>query len=451
MASAKPHLSTTSLYKILEYNYFIFPPALVLTFYACYAFFPFKLDKLDVSAAGDWDWTTLVHVLLTSICTFNQVPPFANVWGLCLPMHPFFYARAPLTRSFKTLRICLVTKGTNFKTVVNSVHQWEDLRRHSFLRFHVLSDEGKGEELRKALPSFVQIIEVPGPSIFRTSKAKYKARALEFYRQQQNLSKDDWVLHLDEESLIDEASVHACVDFILGGEAQIGMGTIYYNGVNHWQNSFLSAAEVTRIADDFGQFQLPVSICRRPLLGYMHGSWVLINGTVENAITWETDCMAEDFWFAYNAISRGFKFGWLHAIVREQPPETLRDFFRQRRRWYTGIFSISNIFVRLSLITTVIGPISFFVWPLVTSFHDHQPVPHWLFVWLLWNFVSQGYTILVASVLQDLVTPGVSWSSLIVHAIKSVVLWPFVHLLQAFVLISCFWKPAKGFYVIAKS
>lgn len=75
-------------------------------------------------------------------------------------------------------------------------------------------------------------------------------------------------------------------------------GTIYYNGVNHWQNSFLSAAEVTRISDDFGQFQLPVRICRRPLLGYMHGSWVLNNGAVENAITWETDCIAEDFWFA---------------------------------------------------------------------------------------------------------------------------------------------------------
>ncbi|KAJ7300588.1 glycosyl transferase family group 2-domain-containing protein [Mycena albidolilacea] len=451
MISAKPHLRTTTLYKILEYNYLIFPPALVLTFYVCYAFFRFQLDKLGVSTAGDWDWTTVVHVLLTSICTFTQVPPYANVWGLCLPMHPFAYARAPLKRSFKTLRICLVTKGTNFETVLNSVRQWEDLRRHTFLRFHVVIDDENCHELRKALPSFVQIIQVPGPGIFRTSKAKYKARALEFYRQQQNLSKEDWVLHLDEESLIDAASVQACLDFILGGEAHIGMGTIYYNGINHWQNSLLSAAEVTRISDDFGQFQLPVRICGRPLLGYMHGSWVLINGAVENAVTWETGCVAEDFWFAYSAVSRGYKFGWLHAIVREQPPETIRDFFRQRRRWYTGIFSIPNVFVRLSLMTSVIGPISFFVWPLFTFLRDRQPIPHWLFVWLLWNPVSHGYTIVVASVLQDLVTPGISWSSLIVHASKSVLLWPFVHLLQAFALVSCLWKPAKGFAVIAKS
>jgi hypothetical protein len=103
------------------------------------------------------------------------------------------------------------------------VRQWEDLRQHSFLRFHVLIDDDKTGGLRKALPSFVQIIEVPGPNIFRTSKAKYKARALEFYRQQQNLSDEDWVVHLDEESLIDAASIQACLDFILRGEAQIGM------------------------------------------------------------------------------------------------------------------------------------------------------------------------------------------------------------------------------------
>lgn len=55
-----------------------------------------------------------------------------------------------------------------------------------------------------------------------------------------------------------------------------------------------------RIAEDFGRFQLPVRLFRRPLLGWMHGSWILINGEVENSVTWDTACMAEDFWFAYN-------------------------------------------------------------------------------------------------------------------------------------------------------
>ena len=77
-------------------------------------------------------------------------------------------------------------------------------------------------------------------------------------------------------------------------------GTIYYSGANHWKNSFLSVAEVTRIAEDFGRFQLPVRLFRRPMLGWMHGSWILISGKVQNAVTWDTACIAEDFWFAYN-------------------------------------------------------------------------------------------------------------------------------------------------------
>ena len=55
-----------------------------------------------------------------------------------------------------------------------------------------------------------------------------------------------------------------------------------------------------RIAEDFGRFQLPIRFFRRSLLGWMHGSGILINGAVENHVQWETACVAEDFWFAYN-------------------------------------------------------------------------------------------------------------------------------------------------------
>lgn len=62
----------------------------------------------------------------------------------------------------------------------------------------------------------------------------------------------------------------------------------------------LSAAEVNRIAEDFGRFQLPLLLFRRPFLGWTHGSWLLINGAVENAIGWDTDNVCEDYWFGYH-------------------------------------------------------------------------------------------------------------------------------------------------------
>lgn len=57
------------------------------------------------------------------------------------------------------------------------------------------------------------------------------------------------------------------------------------------------------------------------------------------------------------AVQHGYKFGWLHAIAREQPPGSLPDFFRQRRRWYTGIWSINTSIVRVCLLISILAPL----------------------------------------------------------------------------------------------
>lgn len=77
-------------------------------------------------------------------------------------------------------------------------------------------------------------------------------------------------------------------------------------------------------------------------------------------------------------------------------------------------------------------------------------VPQWLFLWLLWNLVSDAYVTAVGSILQDVLMPGTSPLGVLENAIKSVVLAPFVNLVQAGVLCSCLFQPAKGFDVIVK-
>lgn len=94
------------------------------------------------------------------------------------------------------------------------------LKNHPRLQFHILAD-GHGDNFRRALPSFIEINTVP--ESFQPQKATYKARALEYFRLEQNLSKDDWVLHLDEESEIDEFVIKTCLDFIERGDDDIGM------------------------------------------------------------------------------------------------------------------------------------------------------------------------------------------------------------------------------------
>lgn len=58
----------------------------------------------------------------------------------------------------------------------------------------------------------VQIWRIPANYV--TVEAKYKARALEYFRITAKLGSEDWVLHLDEETLIDEHCLQACIDFI---------------------------------------------------------------------------------------------------------------------------------------------------------------------------------------------------------------------------------------------
>ncbi len=77
--------------------------------------------------------------------------------------------------------------------------------------------------------------------------------------------------------------------------------------------------------------------------------------------------------------------------------------------------------------------------------------PRWLYLWLLWNHATEAHQLLVSSVIQDLDSTDVGWCSMVGNAATSVLLAPFVHVLQAMALISCLVVPAVGFDVIAKS
>ncbi|KAH8429752.1 uncharacterized protein LDX57_007424 [Aspergillus melleus] len=89
------------------------------------------------------------------------------------------------------------------------------------IRFHVLVDGENGAEIGAHIPSFVTLDQVPVDVKFR--KAKYKARAFEFFRLKYKFSKEDWVLHLDEESEIDDRVIEKTLEFIERGTADFGM------------------------------------------------------------------------------------------------------------------------------------------------------------------------------------------------------------------------------------
>lgn len=104
--------------------------------------------------------------------------------------------------------------------MIDSIKPWQTCKTSAKITFHVVLDSNV-DSFQGLLPSFVDILKVP--QSFQPKLAKYKGRALEWCRQHWKLSDSDWVLHLDEETQIDEYLVKACLDFIERGTEDFGM------------------------------------------------------------------------------------------------------------------------------------------------------------------------------------------------------------------------------------
>src|SRR5689334_17901731 len=80
------------------------------------------------------------------------------------------------------------------------------------ISLHILTEDARAEAFRGIFRPHVLVHGVPAE--FKPSKAKYKARSLEWFRVNMQLDEDDWVLHIDEETLLDEYCIQSCIDFI---------------------------------------------------------------------------------------------------------------------------------------------------------------------------------------------------------------------------------------------
>ena len=71
-------------------------------------------------------------------------------------------------------------------------------------------------------------------------KAKYKARALDYFRYHVSLGTYDWILHMDEESTCDGETLRRCLEFIRYTPHHFGQGIILYNGEGFCQSYALT-------------------------------------------------------------------------------------------------------------------------------------------------------------------------------------------------------------------
>lgn len=140
---------------------------------------------------------------------------------------------------------------------------------------------------------------------------------------------------MDEESLVTDQSLRAVLGYIQDGGKPVAEGPIVYS------NKFLRKNILPSLVECCRPYQCYE--CRHMMTGdsvptFIHGSNLLVRSDVEDGVGWDFgDSLTEDQRFGYEAHKKfGPVFGWHGGMVVEQPPLSIKDTFRQRRRWAAG-------------------------------------------------------------------------------------------------------------------
>ncbi|XP_047003886.1 beta-1,4-mannosyltransferase egh [Schistocerca americana] len=246
---------------------------------------------------------------------------------------------SPLLAPFICIRV--VTRGDYPQLVRNNVARnmtcCTEAGLENFL-IEVVTDKVVG------LANHRRVREVVVPATYRPkSGALFKARALQYCLEDgvNILADNDWVVHLDEETLLTENSVRGILNFVLDGKHQFGQGLITYanEDVVNWVTTL---ADSFRVADDMGKLRLQFSMFHKPLFSWK-GSYVVTQVGAERQVSFDNGpdgSVAEDCFFAMRAYTQGYSFNFVEGEMWEKSPFSLWDFMQQRKRWLQGILLV---------------------------------------------------------------------------------------------------------------
>lgn len=438
-APADLHKFRTSLTMFLiTHGWFVHLAIIMTLSYVMTFYIPqFYIDDEMWNTSCWWKLGWFLPLPYTIVCFVGLIMPMAT-----MPKYDEIDERELKQREVDNLYICIVTRGSNKEAVYRSYNAMRHLEEiHPSVHVHVLTDE----------PYYYPDINCWScPKAFTTGKAMYKARALEWYRRQLKLTENDWILHLDEESVIDAYGIRRCLEFIWYTTFEFGQGVIFYNQYRYWKNWLWTTADAIRVGDDLSRFQLQYSYFHKPIFG-AHGSFLLTNGVVENSVTWDLASLTEDFEFAVNAWGKGYRCGQVPAIVREQSPQTFMDFMKQRRRWYCGIIRLPFFLPKLwgffwtlgtlCLYFTILGIILGIIYPMGT--------PRWMGAIKDFSFAVFVYNYVLGIFIQN-VDYGMNFFLVLLLIPATIVLQFIAVILECFAVMYAIVKPARGFDIIKK-
>ena len=182
------------------------------------------LDRIDPwQSYGTLTTVALIFIRLLSVLALPQT--LCNLLGLLtintFPEKPIFKS-SPLLAPFICIRV--VTRGLypNLvkRTVKTNLNTLLDAGLENFI-IQVVTDTSISLKTEK------RVMETVVDSTYQSkSGALNKARALQFCLEEDKniLKDDDWIVHLDEETLLTKGAVRGILNFINNGKHSFGQG-----------------------------------------------------------------------------------------------------------------------------------------------------------------------------------------------------------------------------------
>jgi egghead protein (zeste-white 4 protein) len=279
-----------------------------------------------------WSWLDLLWVL-------PFVPAAFELAGLMLWRPPRAQERPiPNLVSWR-----IVSRGINTEALYNTIiacrKEMSNLPLFPYLIEVVVDTVPPGNDLPPATADLRYIVV---PKDYTTpNNSRAKARALNYALRASLLPPTAWLVHMDEESRPTASSITGIAAAIreeeISGRLRIGQGTITYH--RDWKyHPFLTLSDCIRTGSDLGRLYLSMRV-GVPLFG-LHGSFILVRNDVEQALGFDigpVGSLTEDAWWGTIAMDLGYRCRWVEGHVAEQCTFRVRDFLKQRRRWFNGM------------------------------------------------------------------------------------------------------------------
>jgi egghead protein (zeste-white 4 protein) len=314
-----------------------------------------------------WEGTVWSAASVIWLAAF--LPAVAELAGLLMYRHP----RYPITDQHIPQFVCwrIVSRGTNTEALTATILRCRREMQATPLFRYVI--EVVTDVPNPALPARADdLAYLTVPRSYQTVRGSlFKARALQYALQFSPLSSNAWIVHLDEETHPTESGIRGIAKMIKeeesDGRLRIGQGTILYH--RSWrEHPFLTLADMPRTGDDLGRFHL-AHRSGVTLFG-LHGSYIVVRNDVEKQVGFDfgpVGSITEDAFWALASMQLGYRCRWVDGYLEEQSTQSVRDFMKQRRRWFQGIVKVClhapvklkwRIVLSISTVLWTLAPVS---------------------------------------------------------------------------------------------